>query len=210
MDLPQLGVHVPSANLRRFWSILAHTHGQLWNGSKMAGSLGITGPTAKKYLDILEDTFIVRQLQPYHANVKKRLVKASKVYIRDSGLLHAILGIRSLEDLWGHPVLGSSWEGFIIEQIISLLPTDRQPFFYRTAAGAEIDLVLCNSRADCIAIEIKYSLSPRLERGFRHAYEDLSCKKGIVIYPGEESYPLGDNVITLPVKDILRLLEMIT
>jgi predicted AAA+ superfamily ATPase len=202
MDIPQLGIRIPAQQLRRFWTMIAHSHGQLWNASKIAGSLGISAPTVKHYLDILEETFIVRQIQPYHSNLKKRLVKSPRVYIRDSGMLHTLLNIRTLEELYGHPSLGSSWEGFIVEQIIRLLPDRWQVFFYRTGAGAEIDLVLFDSRHKSVAVEIKYSVSPKVERGFWNAYEDLSCQKGYVIYPGTESYPVGKNVFTLPVKDL--------
>jgi predicted AAA+ superfamily ATPase len=204
MDIPQLGIRIPAEQLRRFWTMIAHSHGQLWNASKIAGSLGISAPTVRSYLDILEETFIVRQIQPYHSNIKKRLIKSPKVYIRDSGLLHALLNIRTTEDLHGHPSLGSSWEGFIVEQILGILPERWQAYFYRTGAGAEIDLVLFDSKHKPVAIEIKYSVSPKVDRGFWNAYEDLSCKKGYVVYPGIESYPLGKNVVTLPVKDLAK------
>ena len=207
MDIPQLGIHIPAQQIRRFWTMIAHSHGQLWNASKIAGSLGISAPTVRSYLDILEETFIVRQIQPYHSNIKKRLIKSPKVYIRDSGLLHALLNIRTIEDLHGHPSLGSSWEGFIVEQIIGILPERWQAYFYRTGAGAEIDLVLFDSKHKPVAIEIKYSMSPKVDRGFWNAYEDLSCKKGYVVYPGAESYPFGKNVITLPVKDLAKIFD---
>jgi uncharacterized protein len=199
-DIPQLGIRIPAQQLRRFWTMIAHSHGQLWNASKIAGSLGISAPTVMSYLDILEETFIVRQLRPYYSNIKKRLIKSPKVYIRDSGLLHALLNIRTLDDLHGHPSLGSSWEGFVVEQILKILPERWQAYFYRTGAGAEIDLVLFDGKHKPVAVEIKYSLSPKLERGFRNAYEDLSCKKGFVLYPGEESYPLDRDVTALPAK----------
>lgn len=207
MDIPQLGLHMPAMQLRRFWTMLAHLQAQLWNASQIAGSLGMSAPTARRYLDILSETFIIRQLKPYHSNIKKRLVKSPKVYIRDSGLLHALLRLRTMEDLQAHPSLGSSWEAFVIEQIIGLIPETWEYYFYRTGAGAEIDLLLFDNRNRPLAIEIKYSLSPKVTKGFWHAYKDLSCKKGFVVYPGEESYPLGNNVFTLPLKDIARLIE---
>lgn len=207
MDIPQLGIHVPALQLRRFWTMLAHLHGQLWNASQLAKSLGISAPTAKKYLDILTDTFIVKQLQPYHLNIKKRLVKSPKIYIRDSGLLHALLRTETLEDLQGHPAVGSSWEGFVIEQITSSAPEGWQPFFYRTIAGAEIDLLLINRKNESIAVEIKYSLSPKVTKGFWQAFSDLSCKKGYVVYPGDESYPLSDNVFSLPIKELEHIFK---
>ncbi len=205
MDIPQLGIRVPAMQLRRFWTMLAHSHGQLWNASRIAGSLGISAPTVRHYLDILEETFIVRQLQPYHFNVKKRLVKSPRVYIRDSGLLHALSRIRMFEDLQEHPGLGSSWEGFIIEQIIGAIPKNWQAYFYRTGAGAEIDLLLLDAKNKPVAVEIKYSASPKVSKGYWIAYEDLSCKRGFVIYPGEESYPLGNNVLALPVKNLKEI-----
>src|SRR4030043_1189685 len=207
MDIPQLGIRIPAQQLRRFWTMIAHSHGQLWNASKIAGSLGISAPTVRSHLDILEETFVVRQIQPYHSNIKKRLIKSPKVYIRDSGLLHTLLNIRTIEDLHSHPSLGSSWEGFIVEQILGILPERWQAYFYRTGAGADIDLVLFDSKHKPIAIEIKYSMSPKVDRGFWNAYEDLSCKKGFVVYPGVESYTLGKNVLTLPVKDMAKIFD---
>jgi len=204
-DIPQLGIKIPSMNLRRFWMMISHYHGQLWNASQIAKSLGLSAPTVRNYLDILTDTFIVRQLFPYHINIKKRLTKSQKVYIRDSGLLHAMLRIGSFEDLQGHPVVGNSWEGFVIEQIANFLPENTLLYFYRTLAGAEIDLVILDRRNRPIAFEIKYSLSPKLEKGFSIAFEELSCKKGFVIYPGEEYYPLRKNIFALPIKMISEI-----
>lgn len=206
-DIPQLGIHIPAVQLRRFWTMLAHSHGQLWNASQIANSMGISAPTVRNYLDILGDTFIVRQLQSYYLNIKKRLRKSPKVYIRDSGLLHTLLRIGSIENLQGHPSVGRSWEGFVIEQILGIIPKGWQAFFYRTGAGAEIDLLLINGKNEPIAIEIKYSASPTTSRGFWNAFNDLSCKKGFIVYPGEESYPLGKNVYTLPIKNIIKILN---
>jgi predicted AAA+ superfamily ATPase len=206
-DIPQLGIHIPSTQLRRFWTMIAHCHGQLWNASQISNSLGISSPTVKRYLDILDETFIVRQLQPFYTNIKKRLVKSPKVYIRDSGILHTLLMTQTMDDLQGHPAAGHSWEGFAIEQIISLIPADYQTYFYRTSAGAEIDLLIFASSKEPIAIEIKYSSSPRVERGFWNAFEDLNCKRGYVVYPGSETYPLGKNVFALPLGEIEKLLR---
>lgn len=202
MDIPQLGIRIPSIHLRRFWTMLAHSHAQLWNASNIAGSLGISAPTVRHYLDILDETFIVRQLMPYHHNIKKRVVKSPRVYIRDSGLLHALLRIGFFDDLQAHPSLGSSWEGFVIEQITGSMPDGWQAFFYRTGAGAEIDLLLLDNKSRPVAVEIKYSSGPVVTRGFWNAYDDLSCKRGYIVYPGIESYPIGKNVMTLPLKDI--------
>lgn len=202
MDIPQLEIRIPSMQLRRFWTMLAHSHGQLWNASKIAASLGITAPTVRRYLDILESTFLVRQLQPYHANTKKRLIKAPKVYIRDTGLNHALLRIRTFDDFTSHPSAGALWEGFVIEQIVALLPAGNPYYFYRTNAGAEMDFLYFDRQNRPVGVEIKYSLSPTLSKGFWNAYEDLQCKKGYVIYPGTEKYPMAKNVIALPLAEL--------
>ncbi|MBA4390284.1 MAG: ATPase [Syntrophus sp. (in: bacteria)] len=207
MDIPQLEIHIPSAQLRRFWTMLAHSHGQLWNASKIAGSLGVSAPTVRRYLDILESTFIIRQLQPYYANTKKRLIKSPKVYIRDSGLNHTLLRIRTFDDLIGHPAVGASWEGFVIEQLAALLPENSEFYFYRSNAGAEIDFLYIDQQNQPVPVEIKYSLSPSVSRGFWNAYEDLSCKRGYVVYPGNEVYPIGKNVSALPL-DMLETVLM--
>lgn len=204
-DIPQLGIHVPANQLRKFWTMLAHYHGQLWNASQISRSLGVSAPTVKQYLNILEETFIVRQLPPYFSNIKKRLTKSPKIYIRDSGILHALLMIGTLDDLQGHPLLGHSWEGFVIEQITGLLPENWEYYFYRTSAGAEIDLVLLPAGRNPIAVEIKYSSSPKVERGFWNAFEDLKCRRGYVVYPGKESYPIGKNVYTLPLEEVEKI-----
>lgn len=204
-DIPQLGLRVPAAALRRFWTMLAHSHGQLWNGAKIAAGLGVSNPTVRHYLDILQDTFIVRQLPPYYANTKKRLVKSPKVYLRDSGILHALLRLPESDDLLGHPIVGASWEGWVIEQLLAILPSTWQASFYRTGAGAEIDLVLerANER---IAIEVKHSLDPRPSKGFWSALADLGEVRAYVIYPGKERYPLAPNVEVLPATQ-LRLVQ---
>lgn len=207
MDIPQLGIRVPAIQLRRFWTMLAHLNGQLWNASQIAGNLGISPPTARHYLDILEDTFIVRQLQPYHVNIKKRLVKSPKVYVRDTGILHALLSLKDLDGLLGHPTVGSSWEGFVIEQILAIVPERWKAFFYRTSAGAELDLLLIDDKGRTIGIEIKHSAAPTVNKGFWSALEDVSCSRGFVVYPGDESYPLGENVITVPVRELSRIME---
>lgn len=204
-DIPQLGIRVPAGQLRNFWSMIAHHHGQLWNASQIANSLGVSAPTIRHYLAILEETFLVRQLRPFFTNLKKRLVKAPKVYIRDSGLLHSLLGVASLEELQGRPIIGHSWEGFVIEQIIGMLPQRWQAFFYRSASGAEIDLVLCCSGQKPIAVEIKFSAAPDLTRGFRVSFQDLQCRKGYVVYPGRDTYPLAENVTALPLPQIRQI-----
>jgi hypothetical protein len=199
MDIPQLGIRVPASQLRRFWMMVSHMHGQLWNASAVGRGLGVSPVAVRHYLDILESTFIVRQLVPYFHNAKKRLVKAPKVYIRDTGLLHLLLNVLTDEELQGHPSVGSSWEGFVIEQILALMPAGWQHYFYRTAVGAEIDLLLIGPKGRKIGVEIKYSLSPRPARGFWLAMDDLGCSKGFVVYPGEEEFPLADKTKVIPV-----------
>lgn len=207
MDLPQLGIRVPSPQLRRFWTMLAHMHGQLWNASKIAGSLGITAPTAGHYLDILDETFVTRILQPFHVNTKKRLVKSPKVYVRDSGLLHALLRITTIGDIQSHPVAGSSWEGFVIEQLLAKFSLKQRAFYYRTSAGAEIDLLLHDRRNRPVAVEIKYSATPQATKGFWSAMEDLGCRRGYIIYPGDEAYPVSENVRVLPLANMDEIME---
>jgi predicted AAA+ superfamily ATPase len=202
-DIPALGVRIPATTLRRFWQMVAHCHGQIWNSNKVAGSLGVSAPTVRNYLDLLQDTFMVRQLQPYHANVKKRLVKSSKVYLRDSGLLHSLLNIPTLEDLLGHPSAGLSWEGWVIEQILAQAPPNWRPWFYRTSGGAEIDLLLERpGQLAPIAIEIKIAPDPTPTKGFWAALADLQPARGLVVCPCTDRYPLGRNAWTLPVSEI--------
>jgi hypothetical protein len=198
-DIPQLGLRVPAARLGRFWQMLAHVHGQLWNASRLAASLDLSAPTIGHYLDILVDTFMVRRLPPLLANLGKRLVKSPKVYLRDSGLLHALLGLGDTEALMGHPALGASWEGWAVEQVLAAAPSNWQASFYRTAAGAEVDLVLePPGGAAPIAVEIKYSAAPKPARGFWAALQDLRCRRAWVLAPVTERYPLADNVDVLP------------
>jgi predicted AAA+ superfamily ATPase len=202
-DIPQLGIRIPAMMLRRFWTMLAHVHGGIWNASTIAGSLGISAPSVRHYLDILTDTFIVRQLLPFHANIGKRLVKSPKVYIRDSGSLHALLGINYYKDLINHPSAGASWEGWVIEQILSILPGDVDAFFYRTSAGAEIDLVLVGkSIAKPIAVEIKFSTTPQLPRGFHEGFSSLGCDQAFVVYPGEDSFEIKRGISVIPIQEI--------
>ena len=191
-DLPQLGLRLPAPTLRRFWQMLAHHHGQLWNGAQLAGALGVSAPTVRHHLDLLEATFVARSLQPLHANLKKRLVKSPKVYVRDSGLLHALLGLGTRDDLLGHPVAGASWEGFALEQVLALHP-GQDATFYRTAAGAELDLVL-GPDGRRRAFEFKLSLAPTVTRGFWEAIKDLGVAQAQVVFPGEGRYPLAQGV----------------
>ncbi|MDD5205993.1 MAG: ATP-binding protein [Desulfobacterales bacterium] len=206
-DIPQLGIRIPAAQLRRFWTMMAHTHGQLWNASGIAASMGVTAPSVRHYLDILEDTYVVRQLQPYFANIGKRLTKSPKVYLRDSGLLHVLTGIRTFDDLHAHPMVGHSWEGFAIEQVFRSKPSTWQGYFFRTSAGAEIDLLLLDEKRRPVAVEAKYSLTPRPMPGFWHAYRDLKCRAGYVLYPGKEEYPVAEGVTAFPPEGIKRIFE---
>lgn len=204
-DIPQLGFHIPANTLGRFWRMLAHVHGQTLNASRLADSMGVSGHTIRKYIDLLEQTFVVRALPAWSGNVGKRLVKAPKVYIRDSGLLHALLGIETMEDLFSHPAYGASYEGFIIENILAQLPR-WQASFYRTSSGSECDLVL-ERAGRRIAIEIKASTTPRLSRGNWNALETLQPDSGIVISPVDDAYPLGQGVMAMPLDAALDVLQ---
>ena len=188
-DVPALGPRVPAETLRRFWQMLAHNQGQMFNGAQLAAGLGVSGHTIARYLDILVDLLLVRRLQPWASNVRKRLVRSPKVYVRDSGLVHALLGIRTQEELFGHPIVGPSWEGMLIENILSSLPATVRSWFYRTSAGAEIDLVLEFGHKNIWAIEIKRSISnPVPSKGFYIGCADLQAARQIILYPGKESY----------------------
>ncbi|HAJ79367.1 MAG TPA: ATPase [Fibrobacteres bacterium] len=210
-DIPQLGIRVPAMMLRRFWTMLSHVHGGIWNASGIAGSLGVSAPSARHYLDILSDTFIIRQLQPFYSNAGKRLVKSPKVYIRDSGILHALAGICSYEDLINNPVAGSSWEGWIIEQILLILPEDVEAYFYRTQAGAEIDLILVRRQfSKPVAVEIKFSTVPQLSKGFYEGFSSLGCNRGFVVYNGNETYEIRKGIFAVPAFDIEKVVTYIT
>jgi len=208
-DIPLLGIRIPAIQLRKFWTMIAHTHGQLLNSSMLSKNLGISAPTVRNYLDLLEETFVIRQILPYYTNIKKRLIKSPKVYLRDSGLLHTLLNLGTYDELVGHPVVGHSWEGFVIEQIYSILPGSIQKYFYRTTAGAEIDLLVFHSPQKTAAIEIKYSAAPQVSRGFHSAFEDTGCSRGFVIYPGKERYPIGKKIEALPISELERIREAV-
>ncbi len=199
-DIPRLGPRIPAATLMRFWTMLAHVHGELLNASKLAGSLSVESITVSRYLDLMVDLLLVRRLEPWFGNTKKRLVKSPRIYVRDSGILHTLLRIPDYEYLLGHPVIGKSWEGFVIEKILCALPLPVYPFFYRTSAGAEIDLLLELGLDDYWAIEIKYGKTPKVKKGFHTACDDLGVKRKFVVYSGEDTYPLGNEttVISLP------------
>lgn len=201
-DIPMLGPRIAAETLRRFWTMLAHRQSGLLNAAEFARSLGVDGKTVASYLDLMVDLLLVRRLEPWHSNVGKRLVKSPRIYVRDSGLLHALLGLETLDDVLSHPVSGASWEGFVIETLISATPEGSQANFYRSSAGAEIDLVLTLPRQRQWAIEIKRSLSPKVERGFHHACEDLNPERRIVVYPGRDAYPLNAQTEVLSLRQL--------
>jgi len=205
-DVPLFGPRIPAETLERLWTMLAHRQGSLLNASELGRSLAISTQTVTRYIDLLVDLLLVRRLPPYRANVGKRLVKAPKVYVRDSGLLHALLNVETLDRLAGHPVIGASWEGFVLESLLAVLPWRTQPLFYRTAVGAEIDLVLERPDGERWAIEIKRGLAAKLERGFHHAREDLGPAKSFVVYSGEERYPVAEGVEAIGVREMATLL----
>jgi uncharacterized protein len=204
-DIPAFGIRIPSTTLRRFWQMLAHLHGQLWNASRLATNFGVSAPTVQSYLDILEATYMLRRLPPLQANLGKRLVKSPKVYLRDSGLLHALLGIRSLHDLAGHPILGASWEGWVVEQVFQLLGTSWQLSFYRTASGAEMDIVAERGQQK-IGFEIKFSSAPTLSKGFWFAMNDLQLDRAFLIAPTPHSYPIAAKVEVLAAWQMAQML----
>lgn len=207
-DIPQLGPRISAETLKRFWTMLAHRQMTTINISEIASSLGIDGKTANKYLDLMVDLLLVRKLPPWHGNLNKRLVKSPKIYVRDSGLCHSLLGISNKEGLFSHPVSGMSWESFVIENIINSAPPGTLAFFFRTAAGAEIDLVLELPNNELIAIEVKRSLSPKLERGFYNAVEDLKPTRQFLVYPGKETYPFSEEIKALPLISLCKILEL--
>ena len=205
-DLPDMGLRVPAETMRRFWQMLAHLQGQMFNASQLGLSLGgASHTTAARYLDALVDTMMVRRLPPHLPNIGKRLVKSPKVYLRDSGLLHAMLGLASVRDLQGHAIAGASWEGFVVEQVAARLPPDAQLSFYRTAAGAEVDLVI-EHRTQKVAVEIKFSSAPKPTKGFWQALDDLKVTRAFVVAPVSRRYPLAAGVDVLPVQELAALL----
>lgn len=202
-DIPLFGIRTPAPTLLRFWTMLAHYHGQVWNAAEPARSLGIGETSVRRYLDLLEGVYMIRQLHPWHENLKKRQVKSPKVYVRDSGLLHQLLGIRTTAELLSHPKCGASWEGYVIEEIITLLQPD-EVYFWATHAGAELDLLLFKDGRR-IGVEIKRADAPRLTPSMRTALDDLQLDRLLVVYPGTQRYPLADRVETLPFAEIASI-----
>ena len=205
-DIPQLGPRVPAETLRRFWTMLAHMQGGMVNAAQLARGLAVDGKTVGRYLDLLVDLLLVRRLPPFHANVGKRLVKSPKVYVRDSGIVHTLLGLDDRDAVLGHPVAGGSWEGFVLENLLGAAPERVKPWFYRTAAGAEIDLLLQMPGGALWAVEIKRGLAPRLDKGFHHARQDLDPERSFVVYSGIERYPKSEDVEVIGLGELATLL----
>ncbi|MBE7417703.1 MAG: ATP-binding protein [Ideonella sp.] len=207
-DIPQLGPRIPAETLRRLWTMLAHSQGGLLNAAALARALAVDGKTVAAYLDLLVDLLLVRRLAPWHGNVRKRLVKSPKVYVRDSGLVHALLGLGDREALLAHPVAGVSWEGLVIESLIAAAPEGTEAHFFRTAVGAEIDLLLeLPGRRRPWAIEIKRALAPKIERGFHLACDDVRPERRLVVYGGVERFPLAKNVEAVSLIGLCRELS---
>jgi predicted AAA+ superfamily ATPase len=206
-DVPQFGSRIAAETLRRFWTMLAHNQSQVLNAANLARGLGVDGKTVAGYLDLLVDLLLVRRLAPWHRNAGKRLVKSPKVYVRDTGIAHALLGIGSKETLLGHPVAGQTWESFIIETLIGTAPEGTEAHYYRTSNGTEVDLVLTLPGGKIWAIEVKRSSAPKVERGFHSACADLDPQKRFVVYPGSERYPLNDTTDAIGVVALAKELQ---
>ena len=205
-DIPMLGPRIPAETLRRFWTMLAHSQGGIWNASLLARSLGVDGKTVMRYLDLLVDLLLVRRLPPFFANVRKRLVKSPRAYIRDSGIVHTLLGLDTWDDVLGHPVAGSSWEGFVLETIIRAAPERTQASFYRTATGAEIDLVLELPGGEIWAIEVKRGSAATATRPLRVALDDVQPHRAFIVYGGTERHPLPGGVEAIGLKEMVGML----
>ncbi len=203
-DLPAFGITVGATTLRRFWTMLAHRHGQLWNASEFGRSFGMADTTIRNYLDVLTSALVVRQLRPWHENLSKRQVRAPKTYVVDSGLLHTLLNLRTREDLESHPKVGASWEGFVLEQVVARLGAERDEcFFWATHAGAELDLIVVRGKTR-LGFEVKRTTAPRLTRSMAVAMEDLRLARLDVVHAGDATFPLGKNVRAVAMR---RLLE---
>lgn len=204
-DIPQLGFSIPSATILKFWTMLAHYNGQIWNAAEPARSLSLSEPTVRRYLNLMEGIFMMRQLRPWHENLKKRQVKSPKIYFRDTGLLHQLLGIRSGTELLSHPKCGASWEGYALEETIRHFEPE-ETYFWATHTGAELDLLMIvNGRR--IGVEFKRADAPKQTPSMRIASEDLGLKRLLVIYPGERRYSLGDRIEALPLKELAQLTQ---
>jgi len=202
-DVPQLGITVPAPTLRRFWSMVAHYHGQRWNGNELARAFGVSGPTVRRYLDILTSALVVRQLPPWFENIGKRQVKAPKIYVRDSGVLHTLLGLATQEDLEGHPKIGASWEGFALDEVVTRLGArPEECFFWATHAGAELDLVVVRGSTR-LGFELKRTATPAMTRSLHSALADLRLDRIDVVYPGSRTFPLAERVRALGAERLL-------
>ena len=206
-DIPMFGRRIPSASLERLWTMLSHNQACLLNASKLAKAMGISVQSITRYIDLLSDLLLIRRLQPYHTNIGKRLVKTPKIYIRDSGFVHALLGITSLEQLAGHPVVGMSWEAFVLENLLSVLPWRSPAFFYRTSGGAEIDLLIEHKDKSLWAIEIKRSLSVKVEKGFYQACSDLKPDRSFIVYAGTDRYTIHDKTEAIGFYEMVQELK---
>jgi predicted AAA+ superfamily ATPase len=206
-DIPQMGFRVPAARLRRLWTMLAHLQGETINYSRLASNLEVDAKTITHYIDILTDLLLVRRLEPWHANVKKRLVKSPRYYVRDSGILHRLLGINSYDTLLSNPVLGKSWEGFALENILSVLPSRAESYFYRTAAGAEIDLVIKMPSSEIWAIEIKHGVAPKIGKHYSQTCDDLGSTHKYILYGGDDEFPVGNEVKIISLSGLMEKLD---
>jgi len=205
-DIPQFGPRIPAETLRRFWTMLAHNQGAVLNGARLAAGLGISGQSVGRYLDLMVDLMLVRRLPAWHRNPGKRLVKSPKVYVRDSGLVHALLNIPTAESLLAHPVVGGSWEGFVIENLLSIAPRNSEASFYRTGAGAEIDLVLTLPDGQIWAIEIKRTTAPKVSRGFHTAANDIGADRRFLVYAADREVPMQGNIRAMPLAAMMGML----
>ena len=206
-DIPQFGPRIPAETLRRFWTMLAHNQAQILNAASLARGLAVDGKTVAGYLDLLVDLLVVRRLPAWHRNVGKRLVKSPKVYVRDTGIAHALLGIRDKEALLGHPVVGQTWESFIIETLITTAPDGTEAHYYRTSNGTEIDLLLTLPNRELWAIEVKRSSAPKIERGFHSACADLKPHKRFFVYAGIERFPLDKTTDAIGIIELAEMLQ---
>lgn len=206
-DIPQFGASLPRETLRRLWIMIGHRQCSIHNASVLSRSLGLDVRTINRYTDLLSDLFLIRRLPAWHQNTGKRLIKSPKLYIRDSGILHTLLGLNTMDQLLSHPVAGQSWEGFVIEQVLACAPMDSQGFFYRTSGGAEIDLLLMQPDGTLWAIEIKRSLSPKPGRGFYSACEDVKPERRYIVYPGDSSFPVSADTEAVSLQSLLELLS---
>ena len=203
-DIPQLGPRIPAETLERFWIMLAHNQGTTINASQLSRNLEVSGTTIGRYLDLLVDLLLVRRLRPLRSNVGKRLVKSPKVYVRDSGITHSLLNILSYNDLLGHPVVGGSWEGFVIENIMSVTPPEAKPYFYRTSGGAEVDLILEFGVKQRWAIEIKHSSVPSISKGFYIACDDIKATRKYILYSGSDTFSMGNGVTAISLHHLMH------